>query len=891
MQYALTDVELLYMEIIDEIVKWAANQPLWQQALVAELLSGGELNEKRYRFYADQAVEEATDPEAYSEKIGNPLEEYEYSGETSAGGVRISEVEARQNINAIPDGSKLPIEKVGLNMIYGNNASGKSGYTRILKNSCNCRHSEQLRGNVHGEHERECIANILYDVDGNSHNFQLDNNNDTNPHLKTVHVFDSKSGHNYLISENDLVFMPAGMDILDSLSGAIEIIAQRLKDDLQAKTGALNDLETSFAEFAGTKAYDLVGSLSGKTASDDLKAQKVLTLDEQQEIITLEKDTVLRQTKSPQKIRDERTTLHTRLNGLLTQLNTLQDALNQDNVDKIIAARDDAAAKRKTADEAGKKKFENENFISGTGNDLWKDLWEAAQEFSNKSVYPEHTFPHTGEQAKCVLCQQPILEPAADRFTDFLDFVNDKSQALAISAEAVLKNLKDTFIRANLLDDTYNNLLINFSEDDYKDITKLSDEIKTARDAHQAYIAVFNGSKKIEGYADLKKFEAELAKFVEFMTTLAEEIKTPLDDDEFRRQLQTDLDKLKNLKSKKALNTYEKQILENITIQVEKKILQDAIGLSKTFAVSTKIGDVSERLIIDNLAKTFNDELGEIFLGKITAKLVKGRTIKGVPSSAIILSGKSGDLKGDSIEKIMSEGEQRGVALAGFFAELSVNPSTSAIVFDDPVTSLDHLNVERIANRIAREALTRQVIVFTHNVLFASELERAVDELGGKYTARSIEKVSSPGVVRESLPFDTMKTGQRIDFLEKRINPIKTKFENNEPDYKSETESFYKDLRRTWERAIEEILLNGIVIRYRRDVKPGNVNDIFINDDDKKLIADNMHTCAKYMHDPADETGGTETPTPDNIKDDLQIIKDWVTDIKQRAKTAKAAKS
>ncbi|MCA0228707.1 hypothetical protein LCH21_04675 [Patescibacteria group bacterium] len=75
--------------------------------------------------------------------------------------------------------------------------------------------------------------------------------------------------------------------------------------------------------------------------------------------------------------------------------------------------------------------------------------------------------------------------------------------------------------------------------------------------------------------------------------------------------------------------------------------------------------------------------------------------------------------------------------------------------------------------RVALEALTRQVIVFTHNALFASELERAIDELSGKYTVRSIEKSASPGVVRESLPFDTMKTGQRIDFLEKRTPPVK----------------------------------------------------------------------------------------------------------------------
>jgi len=51
----------------------------------------------------------------------------------------------------------------------------------------------------------------------------------------------------------------------------------------------------------------------------------------------------------------------------------------------------------------------------------------------------------------------------------------------------------------------------------------------------------------------------------------------------------------------------------------------------------------------------------------------------------------------------VSEGEFRAVALAAFFAELSQSQNKSAIVVDDPVSSLDHLHRERAAQRLVVE--------------------------------------------------------------------------------------------------------------------------------------------------------------------------------------------
>ena len=42
------------------------------------------------------------------------------------------------------------------------------------------------------------------------------------------------------------------------------------------------------------------------------------------------------------------------------------------------------------------------------------------------------------------------------------------------------------------------------------------------------------------------------------------------------------------------------------------------------------------------------------------------------------------------------------------------------VIFDDPVSSLDHLRVGEVARRIADLASDHQVVVFTHDIFFAT---------------------------------------------------------------------------------------------------------------------------------------------------------------------------
>ncbi len=87
------------------------------------------------------------------------------------------------------------------------------------------------------------------------------------------------------------------------------------------------------------------------------------------------------------------------------------------------------------------------------------------------------------------------------------------------------------------------------------------------------------------------------------------------------------------------------------------------------------------------------------------------------------------------LPRVLSEGEQTALGLAGFFTEAYFDTTASALVLDDPVTSLDHMRRDRVAARLVEFARDRQVIVFTHDIAFVADLRRYADEKAVTFTS------------------------------------------------------------------------------------------------------------------------------------------------------------
>ena len=60
--------------------------------------------------------------------------------------------------------------------------------------------------------------------------------------------------------------------------------------------------------------------------------------------------------------------------------------------------------------------------------------------------------------------------------------------------------------------------------------------------------------------------------------------------------------------------------------------------------------------------------------------------------------------------------------MADFLAQARLAGITAPVIFDDPVSSLDHRRIREVAERITLLAQANQVIVFTHDIRFATTL-------------------------------------------------------------------------------------------------------------------------------------------------------------------------
>jgi hypothetical protein len=121
---------------------------------------------------------------------------------------------------------------------------------------------------------------------------------------------------------------------------------------------------------------------------------------------------------------------------------------------------------------------------------------------------------------------------------------------------------------------------------------------------------------------------------------------------------------------------------------------------------------------------------------------------------------------GVDLPKVVSEGEQRCLSIAAFFAELSTADDPSGIVFDDLVSSLDFQWRNGVARRLVLESKTRQVVVFTHDVVFLLSLKQYADELGIESLDQHVRQLSKgAGVCAEELPWVALPVKKKIGYL------------------------------------------------------------------------------------------------------------------------------
>ncbi|MDA8120180.1 MAG: AAA family ATPase [Gammaproteobacteria bacterium] len=861
------------MTVLREILQWSQDRPAWQREALRRLVLNDELSDEDI---SDLAEICKSDHGLAEQRDTVPLAKEHVPDQTAGAPVSLVSIFHHRGVNALAEDQTLKFGP-GLTAVYGDNGAGKTGYIRILKNACRARGLEKILGNVvSGTTPLAPVVAIKYKVGAEPDPREWAGGNE-DEFVSRVSVFDTQCAAIYLTEKTDVAFRPFGLDLFDKLVKACKAVRTKLESEQHTLgTNALTAVQATIPE--GTAVTKFLANVSSLTKPEAVQALAQLSSEEEARLALLEKSLLDLQANDPEKLIRQLTVRAGRVQALVRHLKEVEAALADDVMKAVFDARTEGHRKSEEAKRLREATFP-QGLLQGTGTDGWTALWESARRFSQEQAYPDKPFPVVGDAAHCVLCQQDLDHAAAHRLKQFEDFV-------ASTVERELRQIRDTFTRRRK------------AFTDLKTTTEAVDEtLKEIRIEHEAVAdaisaALASNEKRraavLLALTEDKDLAADCTALVS-VTAGAEGVSAQIDEriktlrtsanDQTRKNMTAET---QELRARKLLAAHRQAVLADI----ERRKKYAAYGLciddTKTQAITAKSTAVTKTVVSQKLKKSFQDELVNLSFRHVEVELKELGGADGVFYHKLVLT----RTHGVELPKVVSEGEQRCLSIAAFFAELSTADDPSGIVFDDPVSSLDFQWRNGVARRLVQESKTRQVIVFTHDVVFLLSLRQYADELGVELLDQHVRHQSKgAGVCAEELPWVALPVKKKIGYLNSCWQAAdKLSRDGHQDAYEKEAKYLYGLLREAWERALEEVLLGGVVERYRPGVQTQQIAQIAdISAEDCRTVETAMTKCSTWLpgHDKA-AAARAPVPAPAELKADIDALAAWVAAIRKR---------
>ena len=864
------------MSVLMEILKWSQSRdrPVWQRDALRRLVLKGELSEDDIR-ELEEICKSAYGLAEQQDTI--PLTRVHIPKDaTGSAPVTLQSIYHHRGVNALAEGQTLKFTP-GLTLVYGDNAAGKTGYIRILKSACRARGKEDILGNVVSGHTPltpsvEIKYTIGHDSDAREWTGQGEDD-----FISRVSVFDTQCSAVYLTEKTDVAFYPLGLDLFDKLVKACKNIRSSLEIEQRALgSGDLTALKMQVPE--GTAVAKLLENITSLTRPETVSGLARLSPEEQVRLNLLEQSLRDLQANDPEKLARQLTLLSGRIRLLVQHLRDIEIALSEDAVTTVFDARAKCRQKGEEAKRLREATFP-EDTLDGTGSQIWSSMWDAARRYSKEAAYPDQEFPVVENGAQCVLCQQDIEHAASHRLTQFATFVASTTEQELRTAREKLKGLYERFQDLHI-----------FAVDHEGTINEIRIENENLADAITDALVKNEARRKaiVEAFTtdtDLASDCPALVFFASDAETLAEQLDRRVqvlrnrsnDDDKKRITLE-----IQELQARKTLAIHEQLILNEIERKKKVAAYELCMKDTRTHAITQKSTAVTKKFVTQKLKQQFQVELNNLDFRHVEVELKEVGGTDGVLYYRLVLT----RAPGVELPRVASEGEQRCLSIAAFFAELSTADDQSGIVFDDPVSSLDYRWREAVAQRLVIEAKSRQVIVFTHDVVFLLLLKQFSKEQGVEQIDQHVKYLSiGAGVCDEELPWVALPVRRKIGYLKKEWQAADKLYRSGHlSTYEKEASYIYGLLREAWERALEEVLLCGVVERFRPNIQTQQVVKISdITQADCRALETAMTKCSKWLpgHDQA-PAARAEIPAPDVLRADINTLENWVAEIHSR---------
>ncbi len=782
-------------------------------------------------------------------------------------------------VNQLAAKQTLPFAASGMTIVYGSNGAGKSGYARILKKICRARFPGQIMPDAFSDATPPpAAASVHYQRGGATQPpvTWMDALSDgPHPVLSAVSVFDRESAAVHLRDENEVAYRPFGLDIPDELASACTAVKDALNREKKALEAARSPLFTKPSWDAGSRVGSVMTALKADVDLTQLRALAVLTETEQQRHAQLTADLA----RDPIVAAAEH-----RLNAdVVRQFVAIIERAAENHSDAALADYVQSAAEarelRAAATAAAAAAFAGVP-LEGVGNAAWRALWDAAQKFALGAGPAGRGFVASEPGAPCVLCQQDLSAQAAARVASFAAFVADDIETAAVKAEQTFDAARQAFakaeIRTAVVKDGRQRLLLGnpvLAADVLRFLAAVRLRARQCKQAAHSGAPLTLTALPASPVQGLRDHERQLRDNAREIGDAAK--------GEARAKLAAEQ---RDLTDRLALDSLLPIAEAEVARLSALKRLASCLAETSTTAITHLGNSIADTVITPHLEDRFQEEIVQLAAERIRVKVVRSSGKYGTPHYQIRFF-KNADAP---VTNVLSEGEQTCVALAAFLTELATASTHSTLVFDDPITSLDHKWRKKVAERLVKEAAVRQIIVFTHDLVFLNDLRTLSDQASSPVSTVSLDRgVGGAGVVSEGLPWKGKSVLDRVDSLEKDARTAQLLYDaQDEAGYRDAVHKIYGALRSTWERAVEDVAFSHVIMRHRDYVDTKNLRKVSaLTGVDCDALSARYKKCCDEIeaHDPS-RGRDAEPPPPADIFADIEAVRDWVDDLKNRQK-------
>lgn len=848
-------------DVYRDILEWSASLPRWQSEVLRRVLRNEELTPEDVRELAAAAVaENEQQASSYASLSEVDLPSLAATGEQR---VLISVGQIR-NVNALRSDQTL---KFGpqLTVVYGDNASGKSGYCRVLKKVYRARVVDEILGDVRSEVPAERERSAIFTVkkaDGAEEALQWVDGTAIAGAGRFA-VLDSSCSQTYLRG-GTLAVGPAGIDVLDRFANEIDRVKRSLASEaaaLQPSKRMLQHLEND------SEAGRFVRSLSSSTNEASIEAFAVWSPEHEAELQRLEAEITAGNACTPSARRLELKAKGEALRALYGRFGTSLECVSPEAISELkraLAAEAEADTALNAAQELGDDDVSAERL---KGN-AWIDMVRTAARFV-QSMDAEDGNGGLALDGRCPLCWQQLDEKAQARLRSFRQHLEGAARK---AKEKAARRCEELRSRLDAVGPTLN------AQDEalIVQVDGLADRLRALGATIDAHRETIQASLSSGDWHTMPAFDATaldcLRRLCEHVE--AERAALPATDAVAAEQLAALSKRRGELTARKGLADAIEAVREFVKNTREHQRLSSVDASISTRPASNKAKELHAKHVTDHYARLVDEELHGLCFRRQKPVLAQKTDKARVEVKPLV----SAEMRHLAAEKVFSEGERTAIALACFLAELRLGPDPSGLIFDDPVSSLDHGVREHVARRLVAAAKERQVIVFTHDLAFLADLREQAEKIQGvDCEFRSLTATEhAVGVVENDEPFGARSIKKRLGVLRNILVSAETASKRGDPQaLRMHGREFYERLRSTWERFIEERLFAQVVQRLERNVIVGALGKVVYNAELAENVHEGWRRCSTAIeaHDHA-PAAGQQSYSLEEMKQDLQRLLD-----------------